>query len=176
MFQKKVLAFLSSVIITTAFASCGVSPQYQDYVTIPHHAWAHNFVPEFIVDITDTAARYQLFFVTRHTDAYPYSNIWVSISTKAPGDTVFTKFRKEIVLAAPSGQWLGRGAGDIFESKIPINDILQPAVFSKKGEYTIRLSQDMRMNPLPEMLTAGIRIEKLSMNAPTSSPSQGAAK
>jgi hypothetical protein len=33
--------------------------------------------------------------------------------------------------------------------------------FSQTGQYTISLKQIMRMNPLPEIMSMGIRLEKV---------------
>lgn len=128
---------------------------------MPKNKWDNSFKPEFKFNIDDTAAGYQLLFLMRHTDAYPFSNIWLIMDTKGPGDTAFRKMRVEVKLAAPSGQWLGRGMGDIYEQRVPINAVNQPAIFPKLGLYTVRLSQDMRKNPLPEVIQVGLRIEKL---------------
>jgi len=141
--------------------SCRPSPQYQDHYNIPGTAWDAGYQPLFHFSIDDTAAAYQLFLLIRHTDAYPFSNIWVAMDSKAPGDTTWGRARVEIPLAAPSGQWLGRGAGELWEQKVPITTPSRPAFFAKRGEYTVRLSHDMRRNPLPEVLTIGLRLEKL---------------
>ena len=142
-------------------ASCRPSPQYQDHYNIPDGAWQASYKPEFHFTITDTAAAYQLFLLIRHTDVYPFSNIWINMDSKAPGDTSWGKTRIEIPLAAPSGQWLGRGAGELWEQRVPITTPMRPAFFAKNGDYTVRLSHDMRRNPLPEVLTIGLRVEQL---------------
>lgn len=142
-------------------SACRPSPQYQDTYTIPGGAWQAAYRPEFSFAITDTAVAYQLFLLVRHTDAYPYANVWINMDSKAPGDTAWGKVRIEVPLAAPSGQWLGRGAGELWEQRMPLTSLSRPAFFAKKGTYTVRLTQDMRRNPLPEILTVGLRLEQL---------------
>jgi gliding motility-associated lipoprotein GldH len=149
------------VLISTLVSCGGPSPQFQDHMTVPKNAWNYSFKPNFKFNITDTTAGYQLLFLVRHTDAYPFNNIWLMMETKGPGDTTFTKMRVEVRLAAPDGKWLGRGMGDIYEQRAEINSTAQPAVFPKSGEYTIRLSQDMRRNPLPEVMQVGLRLVNL---------------
>ncbi len=136
-------------------------PDYQEHFTIPRNAWKSDFRPEFKFEISDTTAAYQLFLIIRHTDAYRFQNIWVNLDSKAPGDTAFTLNRAEVTLAAPSGQWLGRGLGGIYEQRVPFNTIAKPVYFPKTGLYTLRLTHDMRQDPLPEVITVGIRLEKL---------------
>ena len=128
---------------------------------MPGTAWSSTFQPQFKFEISDTAAAYQLFLLIRHTDAYPFSNIWINMDSRGPHDTSFRKVRVEVPLAATSGQWLGRGMGEIWEQRGAIKSLQMPAFFPHKGLYTVRLTQDMRRDPLPEILTIGLRLEKL---------------
>lgn len=164
MFRNIFPVVLFSLVM--GFTGCLPSPQYQKEHSIPKNAWQYNFRPSFKFDITDTNARYNLFFLVRHTEAYPYSNIWVWIYTKAPGDSVFQKSRIEIPLAEPGGKWMGRGMGAIWEQRMPISNDGDTVMLRKKGTWEIRLEQNMRVNPLPEVLQVGLRIEKqpLSFN------------
>jgi gliding motility-associated lipoprotein GldH len=163
-----VCKWVNSSLLTTLplllifIASCSrPAPQYQDHYNIPGGAWSSAFRPEFKFNIADTAAAYQLFLLIRHTDAYPFSNIWINMDSRGPKDTSFRKLRVEVPLAAVSGQWLGRGMGEIWEQRVAINSLQNPAFFPHSGTYTVRLTQDMRRDPLPEVLTIGYRIEKL---------------
>jgi gliding motility-associated lipoprotein GldH len=85
--------------------------------------------------------------------------MWLYIKT--PGDTVATKARINIVLSEPGGKWLGRGMGEIYEQRMPIS-LGDSVNLSKPGAYTVRLEQNMRINPLPEVLHVGLRVEKVS--------------
>lgn len=136
------------------------SPYYQKEYAIPKNAWATNFKPSFKFEITDTNSLYNLYFVIRHTDAYPYSNIWLMVYTKKPGDSNFEATRLEIPLAEPSGKWLGRGMGEIWEQRMPISVEGDTLMLRKKGVWEIRIEQNMRSNPLPEVMQVGLRAEK----------------
>ncbi|MBS1615735.1 MAG: gliding motility lipoprotein GldH [Bacteroidetes bacterium] len=149
------------LLFATCVLGCRPSPQFQQHYNIPDGQWSSAFQPSFQFDISDTSAAYQLFLLIRHTDAYPFSNLWMTMESRGPVDSGFKKLRVEVPLAAPSGQWLGRGMGEIWEQRVPINSLQMPAFFPKPGLYTVRLTQDMRRDPLPEVLTIGLRIEKL---------------
>jgi gliding motility-associated lipoprotein GldH len=144
-------------------AGCSPAPQYQEHFNVPKNSWDYSFRPEFHFEITDTAAAYQLSFLIRHTDAYAFNNIWILLDTKSPGDTVFHPLRAEIPLAANTGQWLGRGMGELYEQRMAINTPDNPAMFQKKGIYTIRMAQDMRKSPLNDVMQVGLRIEKMNL-------------
>ncbi len=154
-------ASLLLAFLLLGLAACRPSPQFQKTYSIPGNQWKSSFQPSFQFDITDTAAAYQLFLLIRHTDAYPFANIWLTMESRGPSDNAFKKLRVEVPLAAVSGQWLGRGMGEIWEQRVPINSLQSPAFFPRAGRYTVRLTQDMRRDPLPEVLTVGFRIEKL---------------
>ena len=156
---KKLLPAL--IALALAFAGCMESPYFQKDVAIPNYQWRYDYQPVFKVDIKDTTALYNLYFIVRHTEAYPFSNIWMWIYTKEPGDTTFKRSRIEIPLAEKSGKWLGRGMGEIWEQRMPITRNDAPMIFKKPGTYEIKFEQNMRINPLPEVLQVGLRVEKL---------------
>jgi gliding motility-associated lipoprotein GldH len=152
-------AGLLAVSLVFIITGCMPAPHYQKEEAIPQNAWTYNFKPAFNVEITDTNANYQAFFLIRHTQAYPYSNLWIWIYVKTPGDSVMKKERINIPLAETTGKWLGRGMGEIYEQRMPIN-LADFVSFNKKGTYKITMEQNMRINPLPEILDVGLRIEK----------------
>lgn len=153
--------FIPAALCTVLFlAGCLPSPYYQKDFTIPRNQWAYQFKPSFKFEITDTNATYNLYFIIRHTEAYPYSNIWMWVYTKQPGDSAFQKARIEIPLAETNGKWLGKGMGEIWEQRLPMTRDGAPMVFNKAGTYEMQFEQNMRVNPLPEVLQIGMRIEK----------------
>ncbi len=126
---------------------------------IPHSEWATDNRPVFELKLApeDTAYYYNIYVNVRHTDAYPYNNLWLLVSTQLPGDSAAVTRRVELPLADTYGKWLGSGMDDIFEHRIPIQ---QNAIFAKPGMYRFTFEQNMRQNPLPNMLSVGLRIEK----------------
>lgn len=131
---------------------------YQKNIAIPDYAWDYSFHPRFEVRITDTTARYNIEVTIRHTNAYPFSNIWLLVSTNYTGHKPKSR-RVELPLANREGRWLGSGMGDVFEHRIPIQ---QNARFDKSGIYYFSFEQNMRLNPLPHIMSVGLRIEKIT--------------
>lgn len=149
------------LIILLALSSCKepVITGYQRQVPVPETQWSYTFQPEFTIHISDTGKRYQMYFLMRHDELFPTANIWFRMRVKAPGDTVFVPGpRIEKTLAEPSGQWLARGMGGIWEHKIPLGVEEAPA-FKDTGIYVIRLEQIMRQNPLPSVINVGIALD-----------------
>jgi gliding motility-associated lipoprotein GldH len=146
-------------ILFISFAGCLPAPYFQKQEAIPQYAWNYNFKPKFTFDITDSTAAYQPWLLIRHTQAFPYSNIWLWVYVKSPGDSLPRKERVNIILAESTGKWLGRGMGEIYEQRLKIN-FSDSIKFKRKGTYTVSMEQNMRVNPLPEVLNIGFRLDK----------------
>jgi len=158
-YGQKNIAALVIVSLFCFLSGCLPAPYYQKEEAVPQDAWAYSFKPSFEFNITDTTVGYQPYFLIRHTQAYPYSNLWVLLYIKTPGDSLIKVERVNVPLAENTGKWLGRGMGEIYEQRLPMN-LGDSVNFNRKGTYTISLEQNMRINPLPEILNVGIRIEK----------------
>jgi gliding motility-associated lipoprotein GldH len=91
----------------------------------------------------------------RHQEKYPYKNIWLSLAVKDPDTTSIIK--REFTLA-DNNKWLGTTIDDITDHRIIFNP--QP-IKLKKGSYSFTLKQIMRDDPLPNILSAGIRVQKV---------------
>lgn len=143
-------------------AGCLPAPFFHKEEAVPQNAWAYSYKPSFSFDITDTTKVYQPYFLIRHTQAYPYCNLWMWVYVKLPGDTTVRKERINITLADETGKWLGRGMGEIYEQQMPftLGDSVQ---INKLGTYTVTFEQNMRINPLPDVLNVGLRVEQTPM-------------
>jgi gliding motility-associated lipoprotein GldH len=78
-----------------------------------------------------------------------------------PGETIPLSSNVELTLAQADGKWLGRGMQDIREHQIPLTPQGSPVHFSKTGTYTMTLKHLMRQDPLPELMSIGVRLEKI---------------
>ena len=92
----------------------------------------------------------------RISGEYAYSNIHLLLTARHP-DGKITTHKIPLELAEKSGKWLGSGLGDVISFQIPI---LHRKYLNQKGTYRFEITQDMRLNPLPNVLSAGIRVEQ----------------
>jgi gliding motility-associated lipoprotein GldH len=152
----KQYSFLALILLFAP--ACIQLNTYERAAEMPGHNWSYNNQPEFTFTITDTVSAYNVLITLRHTDAYAYKNIWLNISTRKPGDSVYRKERFELTLQHSDGRWIGTGLSDIYELRHPLFSNVK---FKKSGTYTLRLQQIMRDNPLQHIMNAGIRIEKV---------------
>lgn len=145
------------LVLGTLFTACEPLGVFEQQAFFPKAVWSAQNKPRFQFQVADTTARYHLFAVIRHNDAYRYNNIWVRFTTKAPGDTL----RQQLVslkLADNKKGWLGTGMDDVYEQRVRLSP--QPLKL-KAGVYVFNLEQMMRDEPLTGILQAGIRLEKL---------------
>jgi len=147
-------------LILVLLVNCRSIDLYERTVDVPKHAWKSDFTPQFDFEIKDTLALYEASLVLRHTDGYRFNNIWLEVQVETP-DSLYS-FRTEKKLGDNEKGWLGTGLNDVFEHRISLNPELASAgiSFRKSGTYTFRLTQLMREDPLPNILQAGIRIER----------------
>ena len=154
----RIIFFLIPGSLLLFQTSCTTVDVFEKNAAIPQHAWSSQFKPSFSFEIKDTAARYNVYIVLRHTDAYRYKNIWVNLAIQPPtGDPRSQPLHLE--LATDEKGWLGSGMDDIFEHRIIINPE-RPASL-KAGTYQYTVSNIMRDDPLNNILNVGIRLEKV---------------
>lgn len=148
---------LFSIFISTfVFQSCENNRVFEKNISLEKSSWKNSDKIKLEVDVQDTSATYNVYINVRHNSVYPYSNLWVLITTTSP-DGNSQKQRIEIQLANEDGAWHGEGMGDIWDLKQLAQ---QNAIFNKKGIYSFEFEQIMREDPLPGIMAMGIRVEK----------------
>jgi gliding motility-associated lipoprotein GldH len=142
------------------FASCIKTGLYEKVAVIPSQQWFYSNTPEFTFHIDDTTSLYNVYVVLRHTDLYKYNNIWLKIGLKSTTDSINYQ-NINLVLGTDSKGWEGTGMDDIYEVRKNISPA--PFSFKRSGDYTFSIAQIMRENPLSNILSIGIRVEKVKM-------------
>ena len=93
----------------------------------------------------------------RHTDAYHFNNIYIRATVKEPGDPKGRTGDYDLQLATNDKGWIGTAMDDIYDARL----LIQPKTrFRKSGTYHIILEQLMREDPLQNVLSAGLRVER----------------
>lgn len=150
------MKILYLLCIVTCFVSCNSDVEFSEYHSFKNPNWPAKDTVTFQFNITNTAVLYSANLMLRHTESYPYDNMYVFLTTVYPQgqsktDTI------NLVLANAKGNWMGSGMGDLFDLKIPLKRQFR---FSKAGLYKIQLVQAMDMNPLPEVVDIGFELVK----------------
>ena len=152
--NKNLFILLFAVVF---FSSCTQLDVFEKNTTIPGMKWNTNFIAAGAVNISDTVSAYNIYIVMRHTDAYDYNNIWLNTGLQAPGDSM--KFQKiNLTLGNDASGWEGSGMNDIWEVRKLISGV--PKRFIRSGLYNFSIQHVMRDDPLREVMSIGIRLEK----------------
>ena len=160
-FKKNILKyflFFSSILCTIfLFQNCGDSNKriFEQNASVPNRSWTYDNMLSFEAEIVDTSLQYNIYLNLRHGNNYLFRNLWVIVHTTFPSGKRIQK-RVDLPLADKSGKWYGKGVGDIRRTTIKI----QPnAIMPEKGLYKFEIEQNMRKNPLKDILDIGLGIE-----------------
>lgn len=156
MTMKTMRNLLATLTLAILFASCGKDAMYSRYVDMPDEQWNRDSVLRFDVNVDDSTSVYDISFCNRITGQYQYSNMFLFITIVAPDKSHQTD-TLECILADNKGKWLGKGFGNIWSNNIVYK---QNVIFPQKGNYSFYIEQAMRIENLPHVLDAGLKIEK----------------
>ncbi len=157
MIKYKLQFLVLPIVHCLLFSSCNQIDVYEKHTAIPKHEWQSSFSATGDFLITDTISAYSIYLVLRHTDAYQYNNIWLNIGLQAPGDSMYIQ-KVNLILGDDASGWEGTGMNDIWEIRKLLNG--KPRRFKQAGKYSFTISQIMRNNPLLNVMSAGLRVEK----------------
>lgn len=156
-------AIIVFTVLVVAISSCNPNRVFEKNIDIPNKIWSKDFKPEFEFEISDTNLIYSLSVNVRHTNFYPFSNLWVMAYTTFPdGKTISS--RVELPLADKDGKWFGDCLGDICDANISIQE---KTLFNQIGKHKITFEQIMRnkslnVDELPAIMAIGLKVEKLA--------------
>ncbi|PWJ56520.1 gliding motility-associated lipoprotein GldH [Dyadobacter jejuensis] len=154
----KVIRAIAWAILGCCMFACNENVVYSAYEDIPDGMWYLDNKPTFKVSIDDTTQRYHVYYLIRNSLQYPYYNLYISKKITGPDGQPISSMLDELFMSnQTTGKPFGKGLGDLFDHKIPV---LQNYTFDRKGEYTFTLTQSMRQNPLPFVMSVGISVEK----------------
>lgn len=123
------------------FLGCDEHRVFDDYQPV-RKGWHKDSVLVFKVERPDSLKAYDLFINIRNNNEYDYNNLFLIAEMRFPHGKVVTD-TLEYEMASPDGEWLGKGFGDIKESRLWYKEAVR---FDEPGKYTFRIRQAMRKN------------------------------
>ena len=130
--------------------SCTRDIVYSRFVSIPTGEWHADSVPTFTYTIDDTADSYQMLIYIRHTERYPYQNMWLFVDEGSQRDTI------EFYLADDRGKWLGDRHHGFIEMPVLYEEERH---FGDTGTYTLQIAHGMRDSVLRGVMDVGVEIK-----------------
>lgn len=131
--------------------SCRSDIVYSRFMPISSEKWHADSVAQFDYSIADTSAQYKMLVYVRHTEKYPYQNMWLFLNNGTISDTI------EFYLADDRGQWLGNKHHGFIEMPVLIEDNYH---YSDTGVYHLSVQHAMRDTLLRGITDIGIEISK----------------
>jgi len=145
-------------ILLLLFTNCGHNVEFDQYETLSDETWSEDNTLNFEAVITDTSAVYNVFINVRNRNEYPMSNLFLFVNTTAPSGNM-RRDTVEIPMADVHGKWYGKSVAGIWQHSHLFKKHVK---FPIPGEYQFEVTQAMRMEELPGIVDAGIRITRVT--------------
>ena len=139
------------IALAVSFTSCRNDIVYSRFSSILSEKWHMDSVAQFDYTITDAQPHYRMLVYVRHTERYPYQNMWLFVGDSLHRDTI------EFYLADDRGQWLGDKHHGFIEMPVLIEENKQ---FPDTGRYTMIIGHAMRDTLLRGITDVGFEISK----------------
>jgi gliding motility-associated lipoprotein GldH len=146
------------LLVFFSLSSCDPDKVTDEYHTLNNASWPVDSVQTFSFNIIRNNLHHTIYFNIRNDRSYEFSNLWLFVTIKAPrGESVTDTV--QVVLADPSGKWLGKGFSGIYDNRLIYR---KNVYFPEPGNYSINLRHGMRPVLLKGITDIGIRIEKVN--------------
>lgn len=153
--NKPVPIVIAFVMLLSISWGCKPSADMAENQDIPHARWDMNKPLRFEYQCNDTLNYKDILFTIRHTGQYPFSNLFLFITTMAPNGST-QKDTVEFMLANARGKWFGSGIGDVYSLQLIFRRNIR---FGQKGRYIFYIHHGMREKELNGITDLGILIK-----------------
>lgn len=147
--MKKSFYILMIVAMASLLSACSHDIVYSRFIPVSSEKWDADSVLRFDFAILDTTPDYRMIVYVRHTERYPYQNMWLFVGEGQYRDTI------EFYLADDRGQWLGDKNHGFIEMPVLLEEEKH---FPDTGTYTLTIQQGMRDSLLRGITDIGVEI------------------
>jgi gliding motility-associated lipoprotein GldH len=145
--RVKVIGYWLLVIGCLSLTACHNNIEYSRFHSIPSGEWAVDSVMEFPFKVVHTEPAYSMIIYVRHTERYPYQNMWLFVDNGPRRDTI------EFYLADDRGQWLGDHHNGFIEMPVLLE---QNYHFKDTGTHHMTIQHGMRDSVLRGITDIGL--------------------
>ena len=153
--MKSSVSIFLSVMVAIMLSACSGKTIYSEYYDLPLGGWEADSSLSYSFQIADSSGEYDVFILFRHTQAYPYQNVWLFVDF-LKGDILQQTDTIEFYLADEHGRWLGNGYGNVRE--MPVIYDAHRIFPTDSCSFVIR--QGMREEKLKGVSSVGMKILK----------------
>ena len=153
MIRKVIFIFLTIILL----GSCQSDSYFHQSETVSDLGWSINQTITFKDSIPSNAPEIMHFEINlRHTNLYPYQNIWLYIHTKC-SDGATRMDSVNLKLSEPNGRWIGTGWGSLYNISYRLADLKIKKTTSRRW-FKIDIQHGLRDNQLQGIEDIGIRL------------------
>lgn len=142
-------------VLVALTAACSLPTEIPgEFKVVPDGEWKYGHTFVFNEKGDTVAGEFEaLEFSVRHTDDYPYANLWVELNYNVGDTTASDTFN--IKLANEYGKWFGNGSGPVMQH----TDTIRPRLTPNPGS-PLRLRHIMRVDVLTDIEQIGLTYVK----------------
>jgi gliding motility-associated lipoprotein GldH len=140
--------------------SCDSSRVYETNQDFEHASWAAQDTALFTFSIQDTSMKYNVLLNLRNSNDFETARIFLNYKLL---DTASLPVRKRLIeqtlFDKKTGKPFGKGGvGDIYNHQFLVESNI---TFPNQGAYSVKLSHMMRTDTLRDILSVGVRVERV---------------
>lgn len=140
-------------MVVAAFSACNSDIVYSHFSPISSNKWHIDSVAHFDFTVEDATPDYRVLVYVRHTERYPYQNMWLFVDDGLYRDTL------EFYLADDRGQWLGDRKHGFIEMPVLLEENKH---FADTGVYHYSIQHAMRDTLLRGVTDVGLEIRRVN--------------
>ncbi len=146
------------LLVLWLLSGCDPNTVYKEYTDIEDGKWYIKNAPSFTFEIKDATVTYNIYYNLRNNLSYGYYNLYLARYLRdASGKEIESRLDELILLDPKTGKPNGDGVGALFDHKFLMKRNYR---FPKAGQYTMQIRQYMRQDPLLNIQSVGITVEK----------------
>ncbi|MBX9850773.1 MAG: gliding motility lipoprotein GldH [Cytophagaceae bacterium] len=153
-------SILFSFVVVLFFTACDGARIYETNLDTDEDNWKAQDTLKFEFEVEDNNIPYRLSYNVRYKNDYPFYNLFTKYIIKDSSGKVLTTpaLPEDMYLFdVKTGKPYGTGLGDIYDHRI---SFLKEYKFPYAGKYKLQVLQYMRDQPLPGIVSFGVRVEK----------------
>ncbi|MCL2073173.1 MAG: gliding motility lipoprotein GldH [Marinilabiliaceae bacterium] len=127
--------------------SCGNNVIYESQVDF-EKGWHKDTSAIFNVFIDDTVKITDFLLTFKHTDNYPYRNLWLFVSVDEPENNTHLKDTLELYMAHTRGEWFGKKKGKNYYVTTYYKHAVKTAY---RGNYKFEFRHGMRIDIIDDI-------------------------
>jgi gliding motility-associated lipoprotein GldH len=152
---------LFALVVCAVLFSCDSQRVYETNKDFAQGQWPQRDTAKFVFTIADTAVVYNVLVNVRNTLDYETARLFVNYTLMDSAGTVMRKrLLENMLFDRKTGEPFGKsGLGNIYDHQIMVEPRMK---FPYAGSYEVRLTHLMRVDSLQEILSVGVRVERIN--------------